>query len=535
MNKKVHASLLAKKIFASNNFDEVNAFICLDLDVDWLSEYSLDTVLVERAFRVIQDQDLFEKWWASVQRQHPNLDVWSELPNNQQLSEIFLQAAGSFAFKTQLLADSPGSEKQLKDLSTRNKSIESALRPTWKNVTAFLKEQNVLSSVVEDLDKYRDQNLYLTATKEKDFNALRPTVLTASNAMDMYIRLNTVGVNAKNLWYLHAFMEAQWDKWDDEQWKIALKNQRNGFWVQAVETAAKVYCPYGSYTSNQRAKFEELTGLVEKFYKKIPALGSLTEDLAKKDVLILSKTGFARISDEALRSCSRILGRGIQGLIEKSIASNPSPNMFSLGIASALVDTTCFKTTMLSTQSLKLLSQAELPTTVEQMCQWIENDFSKDSTSLKMKTPYNLPMLTAHLGAALTGQAQKTFLDSLQDSTLYRNESSQMVLGLLNWSMKGMETARNANEKSNWANMYWQSIFNAPMANQHYWLKKIHGIQDFIVPVECWNTDLEETLMKVLGKRKSNDAIQSVLSKMSLVNATASLGLEEPTKRRSKL
>lgn len=49
MNKKEHATLLAKKIFTSNNSDEVQSFVALDLDVNWLAPLDQHTVLIERA------------------------------------------------------------------------------------------------------------------------------------------------------------------------------------------------------------------------------------------------------------------------------------------------------------------------------------------------------------------------------------------------------------------------------------------------------------------------------------------------------
>lgn len=99
-----------------------------------------------------------------------------------------------------------------------------------------------------------------------------------------------------------------------------------------------------------------------------------------------------------------------------------------------------------------------------------------------------------------------------------------------------MAEATTEKEKRNWANVYWQSIFNIPSANQHYWLKKIHEIQDFIAPVDCW-PEVEQQLSRAQGKRKATPEIQSVLSKMALVNATVSSTDEKSAapRRRSKM
>lgn len=530
LNKTEHATLLAKKIFLSNNSDEVCAFISLDLDVNWLAQYPDHTTLIERAFRVIADEGLFHQWWANVQRQCPNLNIWSNLPNQQKLVSIFLQPAGCYDFKSNLLKTSPGNDEEQKLLSTQSKSIESALNPTWEKVSVYLRQNNIFVSMVNILDEYRKNNLYLTASTEKDFHAMRPEKLSASNAMDMYIRLNSHGVSTKNLWYLSAFMDSPWDKWNDEQWKVALENHSPGLLIRAMEGAAQ---RYGSYSSPDRPRYEKLLSSVEKFYKKIPDLGDLSQNVVQRDGMVLSTVQCKATQDEIRRSFYRAFGRGLQSVTDK--AKHPT-NEFSLGITEALVDTTCFRSTMLSTRSLKLLKNAKLPSTVEEMCQKIALNMGQSVASLKVIDVNTLPMLMTHVAVSLPTTQQTAFLESLQESNLYRNQVPAMSLGLMGWSMKGMETAQNDQEKSNWANIFWQSVFNTQVANQHYWLKKIHGIQDFIVPVACWTPEFESVLMKALSKRKSNDAIQSVLSKMSLVNATAGLSLAEETpKRRSKL
>ena len=529
MSQQQHATLLAKKIFNSNNADEVHAFISLNLDVDWMAPYPDETLLVERAFRVINTPDLFVQWWSNVQRQNP-ITVWSTLPNDKKLASVFLQPAGCYGFKSDLLKADPGTSLDHQNLINQSKSVESALNPTWDKVSSYLKTHNLLSDLVFALDEYRQKNLYLTASTEKEFQALRPTELSPANAMDMYVRLNSHGVGVKNLWYLSAFLEAPWDKWSTEQWRVVVENHNAGILVRALETAAQ---KYGSYSSTDRPRFEKMMSQIEKFYKKMPNLGLLSLSVAQKDALVLSTVKCNCGDEDIKRSFYRSLGRGLQSVLDQSLSLDP----FSSGVVEALIDTTCFRSTMLSIRSLNSLKKdTSPPTTVEQMCQKITAEAAKELSSLKVIDTQTLPMLMTHVAASLPTDKQKVFLESLQESSLYRNQSSEMSLSLLGWSVKGMETAQSDQEKSNWANIYWQSIFSVQVANQHYWLKKIHGLQDFIVPVTCWNQDFENTLMKALGKRKSNDAIQSVLSKMSLVNATAGLtASEEPIKRRSKL
>ena len=532
MNRTDHATLLAKKLFTSNNADEIHAFVSLDLDVNWLTKLGDQTLLIERAFRVVNDEEIFDQWWANVQRQHPNTNVWTLLPNQQKLVNAFLQPAGCHSFKAQLLKDCPGSVEEQTQLAQSPKAIESALRPTWGKVSEHLKRNGLISTVADKLDEYRATNLYLTASSVKDFDALRPKTLSPANAMDMYVRLNGQNVTNKNLWYVHEFMDAPWDKWTPEQWAVALENHRPGVLMNALEVAENTYCSYSAPKSG-RSRYEQFGTQIEKFYKKAPDLGTLTETVLYKDTVLLSRFDLRPSNDDS-RLFYQKLGRGLQSMLEKA-AANPSANTFNLGVTAALIDTKCFKTTMISPRAVALLEKSILPTTVEEMCNHISNDLAKGLSSSKVIGVHNLAMLATHVGAALRDDAQKIFLNSLQDSELYRSKMESISLGVLNWSIKGMETAQSEQEKSNWANMYWQSIFYTQTANQHYWLKKIHGIQDFIVPVDCWDKEFEETLMSVLGKRKSNDAIQSVLSKMSLVNATSELGLPEPVKRRSKM
>lgn len=531
VNQKEHATLLAKKIFLSNNQDEVCALISLDLDVDWLAKYSDHTTLAERAFRVINDESLFQKWWANVQRQHPNLNVWSDLSNQKKLVSIYLQPAGCYNFKSNLLQTHPGDDEDQKELANQSKSIESALNPTWEKISVYLRKNSMLLSLVEILDKYRKNNLYLTAPTEKDFKTMRPEKLSASNALDMYIHLNSHGVSVKNLWYLFAFMDSPWEKWSNEQWKVALENHSPGLLVRAVEMAAQ---KYGSYTLLDKPRYEKLVSSVEKFYKKMPDLGPLSQSIAQKDTFVLSTIECKFAQEDVKRSFYRAFGRGIQSVMDK--IKHPT-NEFSLGVTEALLDTTCFKSTMLSTRSLKCLKNTpEMPSTVEELCQKIDGDMERGSALLKIIDTNSLPMLMTHVAVCLPTDQQTTFLQSLQENGMYRNQVPTMSLGLMGWSIKGMETAQNDQEKSNWANIFWQSVFNTQVANQHYWLKKIHGIQDFIVPIACWNPEFESLLMKALEKRKTNDVIQSVLSKMSLVNATAGLSnIQETPKRRSKM
>lgn len=534
MSTTDHATLLAKKLFNSNNADEIHAFVSLDLDVNWLAKFNDHTLLIERAFRVINDEDLFVKWWGSVQHHHPDVNVWTELPNNQKLVNAFLQPSGCYSFKSELLRQHPGSLDEQMALARESKSVESALHPTWGKVSSHLKNNGLLTTAANALDEYRNANLYLTAPSLKDFNQLRPEVLSPANAMDMYVRLNSQKVTNKNLWYVHEFMQAPWGKWTPEQWSVALENHRPGILMNALEVAASIYCSY-SMSPSTRSRYEEFATQIEKFYKKAPHLGAISENVLTKDAVLLSSSNCSFSHDEIQRSFYQKLGRGLQSLLEKASA-HPSANMFNLGITAAMIETKCFKTTMISSRAVELLKTAvDLPPTVEDLCRQISTEVGKGLSSLKIIGVHNLPMLVTHVGVSLDGDAQKAFLNSLEDSNLYRNQIENISLGVLNWSMKGMETAKTQQEKSSWANMYWQSVFHTQTANQHYWLKKIHGIQDFITPVECWNKEFEETLLSVLGKRKSNDAIQSVLSKMSLVNATSELGLPEPVKRRSKM
>lgn len=531
MSQQQHATLLAKKIFNSNNADEVHAFISLDLEVDWMVSYPDETLLVERAFRVINTPELFAKWWNNVQRQQP-LTVWSQLPNNKNLASVFLQPAGCYDFKSNLLKADPGTAAEHQELANQSKSVESALNPTWDKVSSYLKTNKLLTDLVISFDEYRQKNLYLTASTEKDFHSLRPMELSSANAMDMYVRLNSHGLSVKNLWYLSAFLDAPWDKWSTEQWKVAVENHNAGILVRALETAAQKYGSYSS-SSTDKSRFEKMMSQIEKFYKKMPNLSLLSLNVAQKDAFVLSTVRCKSVDEDLMRSFYRSLGRGLQSVLDQPVSLDP----FSSGVVEALIDTTCFRSTMLSKRSLNSLKKdPSPPTTVEEMCQKITAEAAKELSSLKIIDTQTLPMLMTHVAASLPPDKQKVFLESLQDSSLYRNQSSEMSLSLLGWSVKGMETAKSDQEKSNWANIYWQSIFSVQVANQHYWLKKIHGLQDFIVPVACWNQDFENTLMKALSKRKSNDAIQSVLSKMSLVNATVGLtSAEEPVKRRSKL
>jgi len=541
MSKTEHATLLARKIFNSHSAEEVRALVNLELDIDWGSEYSSGVSLLERAFRAIKEEDVFRLWWENVQQKNPQLTLWSELPNSKNLASLFLEPEGSFAYKMQLLRADPGTPAQQAQLGEHPQAIESALRPMWNVVSQNLKKENVLPLVVKLLDQYRADNLYLASESLTEFNATRPTVLSPKNALDMFTRLNVVGVSSKNIWYLKEFLHSPWEQWDANQWEMALKGPRVGLLLEGIYAASNENLGYNK-TLQLRNSVEEICTLVERFYKKVPVGDVVSEDWIKKESVALGKFKWPRIDDGCLKIIYKSVGRGLLTALKK--VSVNSDNAFAIGVGFAVVDTTCFKSSHLSPSALQTLAQGKLPATVEEMVQQIANEltlpmqhYDQRKTLHNLLNPQTVNMLVAHIAVNLEDQHQAVFLQSLpppQENDTDHQES----LAAINWSIRGLKTATTPLQKSNWAGVFWRHIFALPIANQHYWLKKVHEIQDVIVPVSFWNAELEATVLKALEKRKSNDLIHSVLSKFVLANATASVTTEDqpaPVQRRSKL
>lgn len=541
MSKTEHATLLARKIFNSHNAEEVRALVNLELDIDWGSEYSSGVSLLERAFRAIKDEDVFRLWWTNVQQKNPQLTLWSELPNNKNLASIFLEPEGSFAYKMQLLHADPGTPAQQAQLGEHPQAIESALRPMWNVVSQNLKKERVLPLVVKLLDQYRADNLYLAAESLTEFNATRPTVLSPKNALDMFTRLSVVGVSSKNIWYLKEFLRSPWEQWDANQWEMALKGPRVGLLLEGIYAASNENPGYNKATQ-LRNSVEEICTLVERFYKKVPVGDVVSEDWIKKESVALGKFKWPRIDDGCLKIIYKSVGRGLLTALKK--VSVTSDNAFAIGVGFAVVDTTCFKSSHLSPSALQTLAQGKLPATVEEMVQQIANEltlpmqhYDQRKTLHNLLNPQTVNMLVAHIAVNLEDQHQAVFLQSLP-APQENDTDHQESLAAINWSIRGLKTAATPLQKSNWAGVFWRHIFALPIANQHYWLKKVHEIQDVIVPVSFWNAELEATVLKALEKRKSNDLIHSVLSKFVLANATASVTTEDqpaPVQRRSKL
>lgn len=534
MSKTQYATLLAQKLFQSNNDDEVQALVELDLDVEWLVLNPDGTTLLERAFRVIKDEDVFTKWWASVERRLPELSLWTALPNGKALAENVFSPSGAFPFKTRLLEKERGTPQQWEALQSSPVAEAAALRPTWEGVCKALDGSPVPASVVSHLSTYRLNSLFLTASSESEFRRTAPAHLTPTHALGMFAHFNrNPGFAAKNPWYLRAFLDSPWDKWSDDEKDSAMAFARPQALIEAMERQIKQI----NYGNNTRPQFDALVSGIETFYKK----NTLRDTPAHHAVLsgaisALRGADFSSsVHDHVSKGVIRAFGRGLMAQVQQ-LGKNPA-NALRCGIWAAAIDTYAFKTTTLSDTALKYLGQTTLPETVDEVQKYLRKEYVKVDNCTLLR-PADLVMLCTHLAVAHQSNPDKlrVFMDSMHGNALLVKKEEEAASAFINWSTKGMATA-TAQTKNEWAEMYWRAIFNVPVANQHYWLKKIHKEQDFIAPVRCWTAEFEETLLKALGKRKSSDEIQSVLSKMSLVNATAAAGEEkdEAPRRRSKL
>lgn len=533
MSKTQYATLLAQKLFQANNDDEVQALVELDLDVDWLVVNSDGTTLVERAFRVLKDEAVFTKWWASVKRVVPDLTLWTALPNGRALVENVFSPSGAFAFKTRLLETSPGTPAQWEALQVSSSATTAAMRPTWEGVCKALDGSPVPSSVLSHLSDYRRNSLFLTATSLSEFRRTAPPQLTPAHAVRMFAHMNnTEGFAAKNPWYVQTFLASPWDKWSNEEKDSAMEFIRPAVLIKVLERQLKTI----AYGGNTRGDVEALLSSLENFYKKNTYRDTpLYHAALSGSISSLRNTRFASSNDNVNKAAAKAVARGLMAQVQQ-LGTNPA-NALRCGIWAAAIDTYAFKTTTLSETALKCFAQVALPETVDDLQNWLRREYIKVDNCALLR-PSDLVMLCTHVAVAHQRDPAKlrVFMDSLYDASIFRTKEEESASAFINWSTKGMATA-TAQTKNEWAEMYWRAIFNVPVANQHYWLKNIHKEQDFIAPVRCWTAEFEETLLKALGKRKSSDEIQSVLSKMSLVNATAAAGEEkdEAPRRRSKL
>lgn len=64
---------------------------------------------------------------------------------------------------------------------------------------------------------------------------------------------------------------------------------------------------------------------------------------------------------------------------------------------------------------------------------------------------------------------------------------------------------------------------DVPAAKQSAQLKTVSALPDFIVPIDGWNAQMEEQLLKMQAKVKGKhkNEVNAIVSKMILINATA--------------
>lgn len=436
MNKQQYATLLGQKIFNDGNQDEINAFLNLDLDVDWLAVDKKGNPLILTAFKTIKDEELFVQWWDRV-RAIPAFSVWNVLPNGETIIDLLATSSGALSFKTDVLKTYPGTPEQWDEYIQSPQTFLNVLSPSWESVLEQLKNsQSFPKSVLDQMIDLHEENKVLLVKNETELKALLASDYTPKQSLYLFCRAASGLATKDQKWQLKSLMGLKsFQAWSPEHWKTAAQSVKGGFFESYCYTNAKSLQPYKAMEISKT-----YLDLVE-LGKKLP----MESNINVKEIALNMITNIAaKDSQDYYKKAHRPLSGLLNNWYER--AKTTQPMDFQWGVFRTLLDLQFHRSTQFSEEGLSILKASELPKSYAQLRQEL------DRINLKINTASMSSMnsgLLAHVVAGHTDESRPVFVSSFIDycNQLPAETKEQRATDIIAWAHRGVLKASSEKEK----------------------------------------------------------------------------------------
>lgn len=509
------ATHLALKIFATNDPDDIKALLNLDLQIDWCAQDKNGTPLFIRAFRVIKDETVFNTWMPLLKRELPSFSIWTETVNGHRLINEVFTKQGAHSFKLNQL-DWSGTGQQW-DTVLNNCVCRYSLLPGFINVLANIKEY-IPKDVYKKIEKYHLENSFLSAGSEKEFNQLKPTVLSSHQIAQLIVMGSQKNPQKqfsfsgdKDLWLIQAVFKE----------KMALTSGD----VQYVANHAPkgFFLPIISAWDQSKSWNKEFADLMNKSCEKAVEFWKSVKMDSSPDMV-----DFAYETVEQFICLSKSIPE-----FDKKFIKVMSDALDVSNFQEGLPEKIAFAKIMLEYKKNKKIVIKENMISLFNECSVSTSDTF--AVNKKVFDEHFKVFLTAGwcrtLNVSCKGSFKKECTKLLaMDKSLNRNAIEDRI----NAVCQSMEFASDTQKKI-MAGVFWENVCVLSSVQQFAVLKKIAGINDFIVPYQT-KSPVEKMLLALSQSSRDNYEAKAVVSKMILSNSVANhLDKVVPSQKKRKL
>ena len=496
------ATHLALKIFATNDPDDIKALLDLDLQIDWCAQDKNGTPLFIRAFRVIKDETVFNTWMPLLKREMPSFSIWTETVNGHRLINEVFTKQGAHSFKLNQL-DWSGTGQQW-DTVLNNCVCRYSLLPGFVNVLANIKEY-IPKGVYKKIEKYHLENSFLSAGSEKEFNQLKPTVLSSHQIAQLIVVGSQKSTQKhfsfsgdKDLWLIQAILKEKMALAPEDVQYVAYHAPK-GFFLPIIAAWDQ------SKTKTWNREFADL--MSKSCAKAIEFWKNVKMDSSPNMV------NFAYETVEQFICLSKSIPEFDKKFI-KILSDALDVSNFKEGLPEKIA----FAKIMLEYRKNKQIGITENMISLFNGCR--VSDYEAFAVNEKVFDEHFKFFLTASWCRTLNMSCEKSFKKECakllaMDKSLNRVAIEDRIDAVC----QSMEFASDA-QKQIMAEVFWENLCVLSSVQQFAVLKKIAGMNDLIVPYQT-KSPVEKMLLTLSKSSRDNYEAKAVVSKMILNNSVA--------------